>query len=81
VDYLRLHLGLPAGEPTPVEVKTAFEAAGVDDPAAEAAHDFLRACDAARFALPAGFPQADLPAKARNLLETLEVGLCALRRR
>jgi hypothetical protein len=77
VDYLRAHLHLAPGEPTPTEVKQALLPQGVPDELAEQTVMLLTACDTARFA-PLSKPHAEnLPASASRLMQSLEAKLCA----
>jgi hypothetical protein len=79
-NYLRYRFDVPAAEPTPAEVAEQLRRHAGTAKLADQAADFIRACDAARFA-PAGVPapSSDLVASARQLIVTLEEGPCTPR--
>ncbi len=70
--YLRQRLDLQTTEPTPMETTAFLQRAGCSGPVAVQAAEFLRLCDAARFAPhPPGKGNEVLPA-ARQLILALE---------
>jgi hypothetical protein len=77
VDYLRLHVHLPAGEPTPGEIKTALSKTGVNSEIAARIEAVVVNCDAARFAPATSWSAAILANRASDSLEELEAELCA----
>lgn len=74
-DYLRLHVQLPRGEPTPAEVWQALQTQDVPADAADSAAAFFRQCDEAEFAGPAQ-PVRPVGPVAAQLLQNLEAQLC-----
>ena len=69
IGYLRSRCPLPAGCETPSEVGEALRSANI--PAADAAEEFLRRCDEARFA-PKSDSALSLADEARSLLARME---------
>ncbi len=69
--YLRGRFPLPSGAVTPTEVGTALAELGVAAPECDAAANFFRECDAARFS-PAGDNALSLAADAEALITRLE---------
>jgi hypothetical protein len=74
-DYLRLHVQLPRGEPTPAEVRSALQTQEVPAEAADQAEAFFRQCDEAEFAGAGQLTRPVGPAAA-HLLQSLEAQLC-----
>jgi len=70
--YMQARLGLPGAEPTPTEVALFLQRAGTSVEIAGKAAEFLRACDAARFAPTAPVGPDDLTSAATHLIQTLE---------
>ncbi len=69
--YLRSRFPLPTGAETPAEVGAGLQGAGLPAKSAGEVVEFLRHCDAARFA-PAGDTPPTLVAAAESLLTRLE---------
>jgi len=69
--YLRARFPLPPGAVTPTEVGAALAELGLPAEECESVADFLRACDAARFA-PPGETDPSLAASAEALVVRLE---------
>jgi hypothetical protein len=77
-DYLRLHVELPAGGPTAVEVKQKLLERGLPAEVASQAEAFFQNCDAAMFAPSKTLAISNFKADAEMLLQHLERDLCAL---
>jgi hypothetical protein len=69
--YLRVRFPFPPGADTPPEVAAGLAAAGVTAGQTDEVVDFLRRCDAARFAPPADVARS-LPTTAAKLVAQLE---------
>lgn len=69
--YLQARFPLPTGTTTPTEVGEGLVTAGLPETAAVAVADFLRRCDAARFA-PPDESRTSLAADAASLIARLE---------
>jgi hypothetical protein len=76
-DYLRLHIDLPQGGPTPREVKQALQVRGLGTDVVSRTEVFVRRCDAALFAPIAVVPVEELQDRAKELVQRLETELCA----
>src|SRR5262249_21349896 len=74
-DYLRLHVALPQGEPTPGEIKAALRAYEMSGEIAERAEGFFRECDQAQFSPVRS--SAAVSSRAATLLQILEDQVCA----
>jgi hypothetical protein len=78
-DYLRQRLDLPSAEPTPAEALAHLRRAHVSARAAARVAEFLRACDAGRFAPRPPVEGPQILADAENLILTLEAEPCLSR--
>jgi hypothetical protein len=77
LDYLRAHLHLIPGEPTPDEVHAVLLPQGISTDLMEKCVALLTACDTARFVAPSPAADDGLALSASHLLEALEDELCA----
>jgi hypothetical protein len=75
VDYLRMHVPLASGEPTPVEAGHALLSQGLSAALTDETVAWLQSCDTARFAPDA--LERNWSASATQVLHSLEVELCA----
>jgi hypothetical protein len=77
LDYLRAHLHLIPGEPTPDEVQAVLKPQGISMDLMEKCVALLTACDTARFVALAPAADDGLALSASELLKSLEGELCA----
>jgi BatD DUF11 like domain len=78
-DYLRQSLALSTAEPTPAEALSQLHRAHVPPPLAARVAQFLRACDAGRFAPEPLVEPGPLPADAEAIILALEAEPCLSR--
>jgi len=78
-DYLRCRLDLAAAEPTPAEILLHLRRAHVSAGVADQVGDFLRACDAMRFAPAAPAGGRQLAREAATIVLALEAEPCLSR--
>jgi hypothetical protein len=77
VDYLRAHLHLLPGEPTPAEIRQTLLPGGVPAEKIEQAVALVTACDVARFAPDKETAHPQLLISTSQVLDALEKALCA----